>query len=305
MAKVLRTDNSRFEHLQDFDFEPHYLEIQDKEFGSLRMHYLDEGDTAAPVIVCLHGQATWSYSYRNMIPVFVASGYRVIAPDFIGFGRSDKLQDDSDYSFAKHIQWLTEALTALEITDATGFFFDWGGYFGLPIAAANSSIFSRLVLVNTTLPRAAGIINALWVAGWRKYILKGPVFPIGEMVDKMTDTDLSAQERMALDAPFPDESYKAGPRSFPMLIPATTLNPATKANRAAWAQLAGWTKPAVTFVSERLSKRGFSPKEFYRQIPGTAGQAHQTFAGAGFFIIEDCPELLAASTLRFIQSSTV
>ena len=175
----------------------------------------------------------------------------------------------------------------------------------MPIAGANEGIFSRLALVNTTLPRAAGIINALWVAGWRRYILNGPVFPIADMVDKMTDTALSEQERIALDAPFPDESYKAGPRSFPMLIPATTLNPATQANRKAWSQLAAWKKPVITFVSERLSKRGFSPKEFHRHMPGTKGQAHQTFADAGFFIIEDCPEPLAVSTLEFIQSTTV
>jgi len=235
-----------------------------------------------------------------MIPLFVAAGYRVIVPDFIGFGRSDKLAADSDYSFQKHIDWLDLFLTSLNVKNATGFFFDWGGYFGLPVAVRRADIFSRLVLVNTTLPRAAGIVNAVWVAGWRRYILKGPVFPISAMVDKMTDTTMSNAELAALDAPYPDETYKAGPRSFPQLIPATALNPATKPNRAVWRQLAAWTKPTLTLVSERLAKRGFNPKEFHRQIPGCHGQAHQVIADAGFFIVEDCPQRLAEETLRFI-----
>ena len=303
MTNILRTPEERFANLQDFDFAPHYIAIDDGEFGRLQMHYLDEGDAQAPVIVCLHGQATWSYSYRKMIPLFTAAGFRVIAPDFIGFGRSDKLADAGDYSFGKHVEWLAMFLQKLELTDATGFFFDWGGYFGLPVAAQYPDIFSRLVLVNTTLPRANGLLNALWVAWWRKHILKGPVFPVADMVSDMTDTDVTDAEKQGLDAPFPDESYKTGPRSFPMLIPATFLNPATKANRAAWKQLAQWHKPTLTLVSERLAKRGFNPGEFHNHIPGTRGQPHRTIANGGFFVIEDHPEQLAQETIHFIQST--
>lgn len=300
---VLRTPNERFAALDDFPYQPHYVTITDPDLGELRVHYLDEGPRDGHVVTLLHGQATWSYSYRKMIPLLTAAGYRVIAPDLIGFGRSDKPADWEDHTYQKHVDWLAATLGALNIADSTGFLFDWGGYFGLRVAVDHPEHFSRLVLVTTTLPRGKGVFNAAWIAWWRRFILKPDVFPISGMVADMTDSTLDAQTLTGLDAPYPDEAYKGGPRRMPMMIPATFLNPAAGPNRAAWERLREWRKPTLTLVSERLAKRGFNPQEFHQQIPGTAGQPHATFPDTGFFLIEDAPEELAERTIAFIEQS--
>jgi haloalkane dehalogenase len=300
---ILRTPDERFSELADFPYTPHYTEISDADLGSLRVHYLDEGPRDGPVVVLLHGQATWSYSFRKMIPILNAAGYRTIAPDFIGFGRSDKPDNWESHTFQKHVDWLTATLMNLNINAATGFMFDWGGYFGLRIAAEHPNLFSRLVLCTTGMPRAKGIIGALWVAGWRRHVLKPPVFPISSMVQNMTSNELDADAIKGLDAPYPDESYKAGPRRYPMMIPATVLNPATAPNLKAWEQLKDWTKPTLTLISESMAKRGFPPKDLHDQIPGTAGQPHETYPDTGFFLIEDEPEKLAHKTIEFIKGS--
>jgi haloalkane dehalogenase len=303
MEKVLRTPDERFKHLADFNFEPHYIDVLDKVHGPLRMHYLDEGAVDAPVILCLHGQATWSYMYRKLIPRFVDAGYRVIAPDFIGFGRSDKLADESDYTFYKHVAWLKAFLDSLNIKATHAFLFDWGGYFALPIAAQHPDYFASLTLVTTKLPRAGGVIGPLWVAWWRRHSRKGEKFSQADMVKGMTDSEMSQPVWDAYEAPYPDESYKKAPRSFPMLIPATRLNPATKRNREAWAKLKQWQKPTITIVSERLAKHAFKPSEFHQHIPGTQGQSHQIIANAGFFVVEDAPEQVVDTTLAFLEKN--
>ncbi len=301
---VLRTPEERFAELADFPFKPHYLELRDPQLGSLRVHYVDEGPPTAPVIVLLHGQATWSYSYRHMIPLLSAAGYRVVAPDFVGFGRSDKPADISDHSYQKHVDWLSATLIQLHITRSTGFLFDWGGFFGLRVATEHPEIFDRLILSTTTLPLGKGLLNAAWVAWWRRHVAKPAEFPISAMVDRMTARPLSDAARAGLEAPYPDERYKAGPRSFPGLIPATFMNPAAAPNRAAWQALTHWTKPTLTLVSEKLAKRGFNPSQLHAQIPGTRGQPHATYADSGFFLIEDAPQELAAKTLEFIRDNS-
>ena len=300
---ILRTPDARFDALTDFPYEPHYVEINDPDLGALRVHYLDEGPRDAETIVLVHGQATWAYSFRKMIPILTAAGYRVVVPDLVGFGRSDKPADWEDHTFQKHVDWLKATLQALNIENSTGFLFDWGGYFGLRVAVDEPNIFGKLILVTTLMPRGKGIANAAWVAWWRRHILKPPVFPISGMVADMTDREVSAEAITGMDAPYPDETYKAGPRRFPMIIPATFLNPASKPNRAAWDELANWNKPTLTLVSERLAKRGFNPKELHKQIPGTAGQAHETYPDTGFFIIEDVPEELAQKTIEFVAAN--
>jgi len=301
--RVLRTTDDAFDALPDLPFEPRYIEIEDDTLGTMRVHYLDEGPADGEVILLLHGQATWSYSFRKMIPILTAAGYRVVAPDLIGFGRSDKPANWEDHSFEKHVEWLTATLDALDISKANGFLFDWGGYFALRIAAEKPELFSRVVLCTTTMPRARGIIGTIWISLWRRKVLLPEVFPISAMVDEMTHRDLDADTIAGLDAPYPDQSYKAGPRRFPLMIPATLLNKSTIPNREAWEKLADWDKPAVTLVSETLAKRGFNPKEFHEQLPGTAGQAHATYPDVGFFIIEDIPEQLAEKTLEFIRAN--
>lgn len=303
-VKVLRTPDSRFSDLADFPYPPNYLEIEDAELGALRIHYLDEGPRDGPVVLLLHGQATWSYSFRHMIPVLTAAGYRVVAPDLVGFGRSDKPADWEDHRFERHVGWLTATLEALEIRGATGFLFDWGGYFGLPVAVAHPEMFDRLVLNTTTLPRANSLVGSAWVAGWRRYILKPEVFPISGMVSDMTERELDAQTLTGLDAPYPDESYKGGPRRMPMMIPATPMHPAHAANARVWEALADWNKPTLTQISESLANRGFNPEVFHRQIPGTQGQPHVIYPDKGFFIIEENPEELANGVVAFIEATS-
>lgn len=300
---VLRTPVARFEALTDFPFAPHYLTIGDADLGPLRVHYLDEGPADGGVILLLHGQATWSYSYRKMIPVFTAAGYRVIAPDLVGFGRSDKPADWEAHTFQKHVEWLDATMQALEIENSTGFLFDWGGYFGLRLAAEQPELFARLVLVTTTMPRANSALGAVWVAGWRRYIYGPDEFPVSGMVAEMTGKEIDAVTITGLDAPYPDESYKGGPRRLPMMIPATLLHPAAAPNRAAWQKLASWDKPTLVLVAESIAERGFKPQEFYDQMPGTQGQAHQTYPDTGFFLIEDIPLELAEKTLAFIAAN--
>jgi len=300
---VLRTPDERFNALTDFPYEPHYIEIHDPDLGPMRIHYLDEGPRDGHVITLLHGQATWSYSFRKMIPLFVAKGYRVVAPDLVGFGRSDKPADWEQHTFAKHVQWLDATLSALNIRDSTGFLFDWGGYFGLRIAAEKPDVFSRLVLCTTTMPRANSALGAAWVAGWRRYILKPKVFPISGMVAEMVGNAIDDTTAAGLDAPYPDDYFKAGPRRFPLMIPATAMHPAATPNRAAWEKLAGWDKPSLTLVAESLAQRGFNPKEFHDHLPGTVDQPHAIYPNTGFFLIEDVPVELAERTLMFIEQS--
>jgi len=298
---VLRTPDVRFEALTDFPFEPHYLSIEDPKLGTLRVHYLDEGPVDGEVIVLLHGQATWSYSFRKMIPVFTAAGYRVVVPDLVGFGRSDKPADWNDHSFQTQVNWLDATLQALDIHGANAFLFDWGGYFALRLLAEDPELFSRLILVTTTLPRANSLFAAAWVAGWRRYIYEPEDFPISAMVSDMTGTELDAQTIEGLDAPYPDQSYKAGPTRMPIMIPATALSPAASPNREAWKKLQGWDGPALTLLGSSIAERGFNPQEFFDAFPGTAGQPHKTYDGMGFFLIEDVPVELAEATIEFIQ----
>ncbi len=300
---VLRTPDERFNALSDFAFEPHYVEISDPDLGPLRVHYLDEGPRNGHIVTLLHGQATWSYSYRKMIPVFVAAGYRVIAPDFIGFGRSDKPADWAAHTFQKHVDWLDATFETIGIEDSTVFMFDWGGYFGLRIAVEKPQLFARLVLCTTGMPRAKGIMGALWTAGWRRMTLKADEFPISKMVNNMTGKELAAGTLKGLDAPYPEERYKGGPRRFPLMIPATLFNPAARPNRAAWDKLADWNKPAVILISESMARRGFKPSEFQNQVPGTADQSHTLYPDTGFFLMEDVPMELADKTLEFIAGS--
>ena len=301
---VLRTPDSQFESLDDFPFLPNYTEIVDPDLGPLRIHYLDEGPKDGHVITLLHGQATWSYSYRKMIPILTAAGFRVIAPDLVGFGRSDKPADWEQHTFQKHVDWLTATLKALGIQDSTGFLFDWGGYFSLRVLVDNPEIFSRVVLCTTTMPKGDSWVGMAWVSGWRRYILKPEIFPISGMVAEMIGGELDENAIRGLDAPYPSERYKGGPRRFPMMIPASFMHPAAKPNREAWEQLREWDKPAMTLVAESLSKRGFPPEEFHNHLPGTAGQPHAIYPDTGFFLIEDIPEQLAEKTLEFIAKTS-
>lgn len=302
-TNILRTPDDCFTDLPAYAFEPHYLEVPDDRYGPLRMHYLDEGDRDAPVVLLTPTQGAWVYLYRHMIPLLVDAGLRVIAPDYIGFGRSDKLPREDDYSFQRHINWLKSLLNQLEVRDATGFLFDWGGFLGLRLAAEEPQYFARLICLNTQLPTGDPSSGHAWFRNWREEMLALARFPQGEMIATgLVRKKLTAEEIAAYDAPYPELKYLTGPRRFPIILPIDLDNPARPANRAAWEQLANFEKPVLTLYSESFLGSSMGPEKLQAQIPGARGQKHAGIANAGFYIVEDACEELAARTIEFIAA---
>jgi haloalkane dehalogenase len=295
---VIRTPEERFENLPGFAFEPHYLEIPDTDFGNLRMHYLDEGPADGETMLLLHGQGCWSYIYRSVIPHLAEAGYRVIAPDYIGFGRSDKLPDTDDYTFEKHVSWLTAFLNNMKLARVTAFMFDWGGFFGLRIAAEHPEYFDRIVVSNTNLPTGDSD-GAEWFIKWRAEQFAQPKFPQGGMVDDGAHFKLTPETIAAFDAPYPDETYKTGPRRFPMILPITPDMASVPENRAAWERLVYWEKPVLTLFSASFTGTAMGPERILEHIPGTRGQDHGLLEEAGFYIIEDQPDEIARRLVAF------
>jgi haloalkane dehalogenase len=254
------------------------------------MHYLDEGPRDGAPVVLLHGEPTWSYLYRTMIPPLVAAGHRVLAPDLIGFGRSDKPTRAEDYTYLRHVEWMTSWLTTLDLHEVTVVVQDWGSLIGLRVAAENPERFSKLFIANGFLPigdRPASPAFRIWRA-FAKY---SPWLPSGRIVDVGTVEKLSAAVRAGYDAPFPDKSYQAGSRRFPQLVPTSAADPAIGANRAAWEVLGAWTKPVLCVFGANDPILGKGDKPLIAHIPGAAGQPHARIR-AGHFIQEDAgPEL--------------
>jgi haloalkane dehalogenase len=305
---VLRTPDDRFVGLPDFRFEPHYAEVPDGSVegasgggGTLRMHYLDEGD--GPIVVLMHGEPSWCFLYRKMIPGLVARGFRCIAPDLIGFGRSDKLADRSAYSYAGHVEWVRSLLIDhLDIKDATLFGQDWGGLIGLRVVAENPDRFARIVVGNTGLPTGDAKITDAFL-NWQRFSQETPDFNVGAIVSMGVKSPMPPEVVAAYDAPFPDDSYKAAARAFPLLVPTSPDDPASEANRAAWKVFSSWEKPALTCFSDSdpITAGGF--KVFQEQIPGAAGQPHVTIADAAHFLQEDKGEELAGVVADFVEST--
>ncbi len=300
MMQPLRTPDERFLHLPEYDFAPHYLDIPDERFGSLRMHYVEEGPAEGPPLLLLHGQGSWAYLYRRMIPLLVASGFRVIAPDYIGFGRSDKLPSTEDYTFQRHIDWLTSFLDQMGLRNVSAYLFDWGGFFGLRIAAERPEFFGRLVLSNTNLPTGQGGGNA-WFINWRAQQLAMPRFPQGEMVNDGVVHKLRPEIIAAFDAPYPDESYKTGPRRFPMILPILEADPASIANGRAWDVLAGWQKPVLTIYSAAFAGSAMGPERLLAHLPGAEGQPHALLKDANFYLTEDQGDEIARRIADFAR----
>jgi haloalkane dehalogenase len=303
-VNVLRTPDSRFEGLPDYAFEPNYVSVPDDRYGNLRMHYLDEGDPQSPIILLTPTQGSWVYIYRKMIPLLVNAGFRTIAPDYIGFGRSDKLPREDDYSFQRHIDWLKAFLQQLDVRDATGFLFDWGGFFGLRLAAEEQHYFTRLICLNTQLPTGDPSPGHAWFRNWRKQMLDMPRFPQGEMVATGVVTDLPADVIAAYDAPYPDQSYLSGPRRFPMILPIDPDNPARPANLAAWDNLSHYEKPVLTLFSESFLGTSTGPEKLIAHIPGAKGQPHEGISNTSFYLIEDAWQELADRTIDFIRATS-
>lgn len=290
--KSLRTPDERFENLPDYPFEPHYVTIDDLDGGTLRVHHLDEGPADGPVVLAMHGEPSWSYLYRKMIPLLTAAGLRVIAPDLVGFGKSDKPSQKSDYTYLRHVAWMQAAvIDHLHLTDATFFGQDWGGLIGLRLVAENPDRFARVIIGNTGLPNGHGAPTEAFLK-WQKFSQESPVFPVGEILSGATITELTSGEIAAYDAPFPDETYKEGARIFPSLVPTSADDPAVPANLAAWEVFKQWEKPFLTCFSDSDPITGGGDAPFVKLIPGAHGQPHVTVANAHHFFQEDAaPEL--------------
>jgi haloalkane dehalogenase len=292
--EILRTPDERFADLPGYAFEPHYADV-----GGLRMHYLDEGPREAPPVLCLHGEPSWSYLYRKMIPLLTAAGHRVVAPDLIGFGRSDKPASVDDYTYQAHMDWLTALVVGLDLRGVTLVCQDWGGLLGLRLAAEQEERFSRIVAANTFLPTGDQAMPEAFLH-WREYALTTPSLPVGNIVARGCATAMPPEVLAAYDAPFPDERYKAGARKFPALVPARPDDPASDANRRAWQVLARWQKPLLTAFSDLDPITRGADRALQKGIPGAAGQPHVTITGGGHFLQEDRGEELARAVVAFM-----
>lgn len=296
--KYLSTPESCFENLPGYPFAPNYAIIENE----MRMHYVDEGDPNGEIVLLLHGEPSWSYLYRKMIPVFVENGFRAIAPDLIGFGKSDKPTELSDYTYDKHLQWLNTFIEKLELQNINLFCQDWGGLLGLRIATEKDHLFSRIVAANTILPTGDNPPNEAFQK-WQHFSQTVPVLPVGKIIDKSTCSDLTAEIIGAYEAPFPDETYKAGARIFPALVPTTPDNPASEGNRKAWAKLRQWEKPFLTLFGDSDPIMSGLEKIFQKLIPGAQGQNHAIIKDAAHFLQEDKGEELAERMIAFIHAN--
>lgn len=300
--KVLRTPEERFADLPGFPYQPHYVTIPDRERGSLRVHFLDEGPRHGQVVLLMHGEPSWSYLYRKLIPLIAAAGHRCIVPDLVGFGRSDKPASRDDYTYARHVAWMKAALIdELDLRGVTLFGQDWGGLVGLRLMAENIDRLKRIVVGNTGLPTGDTPPSEAFL-NWQKFSQTSPTFNIGNIVSNGCANRLPPEIVAAYDAPIPDDSYKEGARIFPSLVPTNPGDPASEANRAAWAIFQQWPGPVLTAFSDKdaVTKGGYRP---FQKLPGAAGQPHVTIEGAGHFLQEDRGEQLAAVIVSFMAAN--
>jgi len=294
--RILRTDEARFAGLPDYPFAPHYLDVE----PNLRMHFVDEGPRTASPVLMLHGEPSWSYLYRHMIPLVAEAGHRVLAPDLIGFGKSDKPADVENYSYERHMAWLSAWLEELDLTNITLVCQNWGSLLGLRLAAEHSRRFSRIIVGNGMLPTGEDRVPTAFSL-WKAFAGHSPWFPIGRIVQLGTERTLSKAELAAYEAPFPTSDHKAGARAFPRLVPLSSDDPSGEANRDAWRVLEKWRKPFITcFSSGDPITRG-GDRHMQRRIPGAHGQPHITLRG-GHFLQEDSPEAFARVVIDALKS---
>ena len=295
--KILRTPETAFDQITDFPYTPKYCEVSE----GLQMHYIAEGE--GPEVLLLHGEPSWAYLYRKMIPGLVAAGLRVIVPDLIGFGKSDKPSEQSDYTYAKHIQWTQALLDHLQLKDINLFIQDWGGLIGLRLVTANPHNFTSIVAGNTMLPTGT-VTPPQAFLDWQKFATTSTKFDVATVLQRATTTELSPEILAAYNAPFPTEEYKAGARIFPALVPTSENDPESENNKAAWGILCQWQKPFLTLFSDQdpITKGG--EQVFQKLIPGTKDQDHQIVSG-GHFLQEDQGELLAQLMIKFYQKNKI
>ena len=300
--EFLTTPEHCFEQIVDFDYAPHFLRVDDYEGSSLKLHYIDEGPRDANVVLMLHGEPSWSYLYRKMIGPVVEAGYRVIAPDLIGFGKSDKPTERSDYTYQRHLDWIRQVIIQLDLKNITLVCQDWGGLLGLRLVAEHLDLFSRVLAANTMLPTGDHKPNEAFL-NWQTFSQEVAVFPVAGIIKGATVTPLGSEVLAAYDAPFPDETYKSGVRQFPLLVPTTPNDPASEANRLAWQTLRQFTKPFITAFSDSDPVTAGGDKIMQKLIPGCQGQAHAVIQQGGHFLQEDQGKRLAAVLLTFMSSN--
>ena len=301
MLRTLRTPDERFEGLDEYPFDPHYVDVYDDQGEPIRMHYLDEGErTAAPVLL-LHGEPAWSYLYRRIIPLMTGAGHRCIVPDLIRFGRSDKLVERADHSYARHVAWMRGlVIDQLKLDEITLFAQDWGGLIGLRLLAAHPDRFARVAISNTGLPTGEEPVNVAFLE-WQRFSQEAKHFPVGTIVSSGCATPLTPNIIRAYDAPFLDESFKVGPRVMPSLVPTHPDDPAHDDNVVAWRVLRSFDRPFLCLFSDLDPLTAGGADRFIAEVPGAQSQCHRTIEGAGHFVQEDAGPKLAQILMNFVE----
>jgi haloalkane dehalogenase len=300
--QTLRTPDDRFSDLPEFPYKPNYCDVSDDDGGTLRMAWVQDGPDGADPVLLLHGEPSWSFLYRKMIPVLVEAGHRVVCPDLVGFGRSDKPTRIEDYTYARHVEWVrTLVFDILDLHRVTLVGQDWGGLIGLRLAAEHPERFSRLVVANTGLPTGDIPMPAIWWQ-FREAIQTAPSIDVGRFVQGGCRRPMSDAVREAYDAPFPDDTYCAAPRAMPGLVPTSPDDPAAPANRSAWATLSASSTPMLVAFSDGDPITGGMAPIFQRDMPGAQGIDHPVIRDAGHFLQEDAGEELAGYVVDFLRS---
>jgi haloalkane dehalogenase len=298
--KTLRTPDDRFRNLPGYPFDPNYLEVPDGEGGSLRIHYVEEGPKKSDPVLLMHGEPSWSYLYRKMIPIILNAGHRAVAPDLVGFGRSDKPTERSHYTYQRHVDWMQSWLEKMRLNKITLVCQDWGGLIGLRLVANNPDLFARVVVANTGLPTGDMPMRDAFL-NWRKFSLEVPDFNAGAIVTMGCQKPVPQDIASAYNAPFPDDTYKEGARIFPSLVPIEPNDPASAENRRAWEVLCRFGKPFLTAFSDGDPITRGGEKIFKKRVPGAKDQPHTTIKGGGHFLQEDCAEEFAEVIVGFID----
>jgi haloalkane dehalogenase len=297
--KTLRTPDDRFRNLSGYPFDPNYVEVSDGEGGSLRIHYVDEGPEEGDPVLLMHGEPSWSYLYRKMIPVILDAGHRAVAPDLVGFGRSDKPTERSHYTYQSHVDWMQTWLEKMGLNKITLVCQDWGGLIGLRLVANNPDLFARVVVANTGLPTGDTPMPDAFL-NWQKFSLEVPDFDAGAIVTMGCQKPVPQDIASAYNAPFPDDTYKEGARIFPSLVPIEPDDPASAENHKAWEVLCRFDKPFLTAFSDGDPITRGGDKIFKKRVPGAKDQPHTTIKGGGHFLQEDCAEEFAEVIVNFI-----
>lgn len=301
--RILTTADERFEQLPDFPYEPKRAAVPDGDGGELRMAYVEAGPAEGPAVLLLHGEPSWSFLYRRTLPVLAKAGLRAVAVDLVGFGRSDKPAEVEDHTYARHVEWVRAlVLDVLGLRDITLVGQDWGGLIGLRLVAENPDAFARVVAANTGLPTGDHTMPDVWW-DFRRAVESADTLDVGRFVQNGCRTHLPDEVRAAYDAPFPDETYKAGPKALPVLVPTSPSDPATKANRAAWQRLAEWEKPFLVAFGDSDPITGPMAPILRGTVPGAAGREHPTLRGASHFLQEDAGERLGRIVTDFVRDT--